>query len=109
MAELLQRHVEQLLDQPEAGPLRGQWLFALAARLEKPIHADVSAAFRALLRKCCVLRAALAAAASDGEAAAGAAARHSPALARLNVLIVVAGAYFGQDEQLSQLVDCELA
>jgi survival of motor neuron protein-interacting protein 1 len=72
--------------------LRAQWLFALASRLEKPCHAEVAAAFRALLRHCCKLRAAVAQAAD-------------PVLPQLNVLIVIAGAYFAQDEELCSLVD----
>lgn len=97
-ASLIQRHVEQLLEQEEASQERSQWLFALAARLERPLQADVCAAYRALLRRCCELRAAL--------PAGPAAQEHLP---RLNILIAITGAYFGQHEQLAQLVDCQLA
>lgn len=94
VASVFNRHVQQLLDcHPPSLPLaRAQWLFALAARLDKPLTADAAASFRALLRRCAALRAAVGGA-------------DDPALPRLNVLIAVAGAYFGQDEGLVQLVD----
>ncbi|PNW79194.1 hypothetical protein CHLRE_09g405650v5 [Chlamydomonas reinhardtii] len=68
--------------------MRCQWLFALAAVLERPVPPDVSAALRELVRRCCALRAGLSR--SD-----------DPSLPRLNVLLAVAGGYFGQDEHLS--------
>jgi survival of motor neuron protein-interacting protein 1 len=94
VSALFLHHAHQLLDRsPPSLPLaRAQWLFALAARLEKPLHADLAAAFRGLLRHCAALRAGLG---GGGD----------PLLARLNVLIVVAGAYFGQDERMSRVVD----
>ncbi|GAX75712.1 hypothetical protein CEUSTIGMA_g3155.t1 [Chlamydomonas eustigma] len=73
---------------------RSQWLFSLAAVLEKPIHCDTGAAFRALLRKCCALR-------------VKAANKSDPQLPILNTLIAVAGGYFGQDEVLSKVVASE--
>jgi survival of motor neuron protein-interacting protein 1 len=94
LINLFLRHTQQLEEMcPSSLPLRrAQWLFALAARLEKPCHPEVAAAFRAVLRHCCKLRA-LVSGASD------------PMLPKLNVLIVMAGAYFAQDEQLCSVVD----
>lgn len=91
---LFLRHTQQLEEFcPDSLPLRrAQWLFALAARLEKPCHSEVAAAFRAVLRHCCRLRAGVATAAD-------------PLLPKLNVLIVLAGAYFAQDEHLCCIVD----
>ncbi|KAF8072849.1 Gemin2 [Scenedesmus sp. PABB004] len=91
---LFLRHAAQLEEHcPADLPLlRAQWLFALAARLEKPCDADVAAGFRAVLRHCCRLRARVAA---PGD----------PLLPKLNVLIVTAGAYFAQDERLCGIVD----
>lgn len=91
---LFLRHTHQLEELcPSSLPLRrAQWLFALAARLEKPCHSEVAAGFRAVLRHCCKLRS-MVDAASD------------PLLPKLNVLIVMAGAYFAQDEQLCCIVD----
>lgn len=94
VVRLFLRHVGALEEAcPNGLPLlRGQWLFALAARLEKPLHPEVGAALRAVLRHCCKLRSGVAGAAD-------------PLLPLLNVLIVTAGAYFGQDEQLCSYVD----
>jgi hypothetical protein len=94
VSSLFEHHATQLLGRsPPALPLpRAQWLFALASRLEKPLHADTAACFRGVLRHCAALRARVA---DSGD----------PLLPRLNVLIAVAGAYFGQDEGLVGLVD----
>ena len=91
---LFLHHAQQLVDlRPPSLPLpRAQWLFALAARLDKPLRADAAACFRGVLRRCAALR-------------AGVGDRGDPLLPRLNVLIAVAGAYFGQDEGLVRLVD----
>ena len=58
-------------------------------RIEKPLHADTCALFRALLRHCARLR-------------AGAAGPADPRLPHLNILISIAGGCFGQDEQLAR-------
>ncbi|GLI70168.1 hypothetical protein VaNZ11_014791 [Volvox africanus] len=85
---LIQRHVAQLSCQPSLSYIRSQWLFALAAVLERPVPPDVAAAMRDLVRRCSAWRADL---------------KHpeDPVLPRLNVLLAVAGGYFGQDEVLS--------
>lgn len=54
VGNVLQLHVERLQGQPTLDSLPAQWLFALAARLEKPAHAGVVSSLRALLRKVCV-------------------------------------------------------
>eukprot|EP00878_Enallax_costatus_P004035 GHUV01004258.1.p1 GENE.GHUV01004258.1~~GHUV01004258.1.p1 ORF type:complete len:305 (+),score=93.79 GHUV01004258.1:284-1198(+) len=94
VASLFLRHCQQLHEQcPDSLPLlRAQWLFALASRLEKPCHAEVAAGFRSLLRHCCKLR-------------AGVTHDADPLLPKLNVLIVMAGAYFAQDEHWCSVVD----
>ncbi|WIA29016.1 hypothetical protein OEZ86_011533 [Tetradesmus obliquus] len=91
---LFLRHSQQLEEHcPDSLPLlRAQWLFALAARLEKPCHPQVAAALRAVLRHCCKLRGVVSQAGD-------------PLLPKLNVLIVMAGAYFAQDEELCTFVD----
>lgn len=66
-------------------------LYALAARVERPLAADTAALFRALLRCCAAARAALPGGPRD------------PLLPHLNVLTAIAGAYFGQDEELAGL------
>ncbi|CAK9273020.1 unnamed protein product [Sphagnum jensenii] len=66
---------------------RTLWLFALSVVIDKPLDAQTSAAFRALLRRCAILRATKVSA-DDEE------------LHRLNLLITIAGHYFGQSEDL---------
>ncbi len=86
---LLQRCVARVTEDG-AAPLtetEAQWLFALAAALEKPAHCDVVAALRCLTRRVRALRSGLQSA-------------EDPLLPRLNTLAVVAGAYFGQDDKL---------
>ncbi|GLC36408.1 hypothetical protein PLESTB_000765000 [Pleodorina starrii] len=88
VGSLIERHVAQLGSQSSLSYIRSQWLFALAAVLERPVPPDVAAAMRDLVRRCSFWRASLER--SD-----------DPVLPRLNVLLAVAGGYFGQDEQLS--------
>ena len=106
-------------------PQAAAQLYALSARIEKPLHAGTCALYRELLRLCAAQRAALAAptatgaAAAAGPAAAGGvageaaadiaatAAAASPLLPHLNILIIIAGAYFGQDEGLASMWDDE--
>ncbi|KAK9810074.1 hypothetical protein WJX72_004382 [[Myrmecia] bisecta] len=86
---LFQRHVDWLVcskHPPEEQHML--WLYALAARLEKPLAARTSAQLRSLLRHCACLRADVLDAAD-------------PLLPHLNVMIAIAGAYFGQDEALA--------
>ena len=74
----------------------GRWLFALMARLEREVSADAAATLRALVRACAVrradpsLRAALDA---SGGATRAEALRRA---ATLNVLVAIAGGFFGQ-------------
>jgi Survival motor neuron (SMN) interacting protein 1 (SIP1) len=63
---------------------RSRWIYALLARLETPVYQDTVAILRQLYRRCCLLRAGL----GKGEV--------EEQLARLNILIVLTGAFFGQ-------------
>nr|DAD26732.1 TPA_asm: hypothetical protein HUJ06_028200 [Nelumbo nucifera] len=60
------------------------WLFALCASVDTPFDADMSASMRSLLRKCASLRAGKSE--SDDE------------VVMLNILVTIAGRYFGQSE-----------
>lgn len=60
------------------------WLFALCAAVDTPLDADTIAALRSLLRKCAILRAAKCELDDD--------------IVMLNILITVAGRYYGQSE-----------
>ena len=61
---------------------------ASSRRVEKPLQGSLCAGYRALLRRCAARRA--------GDAG-------DPLLPHLNVLIALAGCYFGQDEELAGL------
>lgn len=71
---------------------RALWLYALLARLEKPLHRNESALLRSILRTCCKLRAV--------EKTC------SNTLPLLNVLIAIVGVYFEQGPQVMSLVTC---
>lgn len=71
-------------------------MYALSARVERPLHADTAAAFRSLLRKCKIWR---------GQ---GIQSPSDPLLPHLNILICIAGGYFRQDEELSAVWDEEV-
>jgi gem associated protein 2 len=94
VVSLLLRHIEQL-DGTTLTLLRSQWLFALTAWLDKPVHAETAAALRQLLRRCCQLR-------------AGLQQYDDPTLPLLNILIAISGAYFCQDENYAGLIQCDL-
>ncbi|KAL6760682.1 survival motor neuron interacting protein 1-domain-containing protein [Haematococcus lacustris] len=91
VAALLQRLVSHSEQSACLAERTAQWLFALAAMLQKPAHSDNIAALRALLRKVSALRSLLGSAAD-------------PQLPVLNTLAAVAGAYFGQDPTLVSFV-----
>lgn len=100
---LAQRVLLYLIDYlPTSGKLSelcGQWLYALLSRLEKPLHRDVVAALRTLYRWLCTRRLALHTAVT---------AHADEEVARLNLLAVLVGYYFGQGEQYrdwDQVVD----
>ncbi|DBA04800.1 TPA: hypothetical protein N0F65_004437 [Lagenidium giganteum] len=89
---LIEYHTEWL-EEEQLSRARAVWIYALLARLDKPVHADVAAVIRQLLRRCWLLRSQL----SD------------PAdvrLRSLNVIIVLAGDFFGQlhDVRLRRVV-----
>lgn len=65
-----------------------EWIYALLARVEKPLHRDVVATIRQLFCRCCELRNQLT---TDNES-------FDNYLASLNLLIAITGYYFGQGE-----------
>jgi hypothetical protein len=86
-------------------------LYALLARLEKPLYREVAASIRQLYRRCCALRYALSKSSTslahsdsntattlEGGVASSAEAFQSQ-LALLNMLISICGSYFGQGEE----------
>lgn len=81
-----------MVRQERLDPAAAPALYALCARVETPLQAGTAALFRQLLRCCAAQRAA-----APGPA--------GPELPHLNVAIIVAGAYFRQDEDLAGMWD----
>jgi len=77
---------------------RGEWIYALLSRLEKPIHRDDAAVLFGLLKDLTLARSKIDF--SRGE-------KDRSNLAKLNVLIVLVGAYFEQGGSLSKIMACE--
>jgi survival of motor neuron protein-interacting protein 1 len=74
------------LSEGDMAPLsraRSVWIYALLARLDKPVHANVAATIRQILRRCWTMRCELEA-------------PSEMQLKSLNILIVIAGDFFGQ-------------
>jgi hypothetical protein len=69
--------------------MHGLWLYALLAKLEKPVHRDMCAILRQLLRICSHARAQLLPDALD----------FNQKLASLNIFLLISGSYFGQGEE----------
>ncbi|GAB4813374.1 hypothetical protein N2152v2_000420 [Parachlorella kessleri] len=93
--EVLQRagaHLRRVSRGPGLSPQDAAWLYAYSARIEKPLLADTCALYRALLKHCCRLRAEV----CDPQ---------DPLLPHLNILIAIAGCYFGQDQELAHVWD----
>lgn len=86
-ATLFRYHVSWLKEQSNLAYDRAVWLFALAAVVDSPLDDQTSAAFRDLLRKCAELRLEKK---LDNEE-----------LHMLNILVTIAGEYFGQAEHSS--------
>jgi len=70
-----------------------QEIYALSVRLEKPIRADIAALYSALLKHCIKIRAIMGLLLLPDD----------PCVAYINILIVIAGGYFGQDKELSSV------
>jgi len=75
---------------------RAEWIYALLARLEKPVHRDDAAVLFGLLKKLTMARSKI----DPGET-------NRSNLAKLNVLIVIVGKYFEQAGSLHKIMTCE--
>ncbi|MCO5562773.1 hypothetical protein L7F22_016405 [Adiantum nelumboides] len=83
-ATLFRYHVSWLSDQRQLAYDRAMWLFALATAVDSPLDDQTSAAFRDMLRKCAELRSWKT--------------NVDEELYMLNILITIAGEFFGQAE-----------
>ncbi|KAJ8598807.1 hypothetical protein CTAYLR_008639, partial [Chrysophaeum taylorii] len=80
---VLAHHVDWLEMAPSLDAKHALWLYALLARLDKPMHRDTESVLRRLVLRLVALRASLANAAD-------------PRLPLIQILVVIAGVYFGQ-------------
>ncbi|MCO5569109.1 hypothetical protein L7F22_022816 [Adiantum nelumboides] len=88
-AMLFRYHVSWLSDQRQLAYDRAMWLFALAAAVDSPLDDQTSAAFRDMLRKCAELRSWKT--------------NVDEELYMLNILITIAGEFFGQAEDFCMI------
>lgn len=77
---------------------RAEWIYALLARLEKPVHRDDAAVLFGLLKN-------LTSARSKIDFSKGG--KDKSNLSKLNVLIVLVGVYFEQGGSLKKIMECE--
>jgi len=98
-AWLLECHVGWLCEDGcgTLGEAQARWFYALAARLPEPLTGGTAAVLRQLTRRLAQMRSNLERDPST-----------NPALARLNVLLTVAGGHFGQDGDLVRRLHARL-
>jgi len=82
---------------------RGEWIYALLARLEKPLHRDEASVLTELLRGLCRARAAVAVGLQEGDSG-GNSNGDEDVLKVMNVLILLIGVYFEQCTDLDRLM-----
>ncbi|KZS01392.1 Survival of motor neuron protein-interacting protein 1 [Daphnia magna] len=85
MVETLLEYNVQWLEETSFSQQRGQWLYALLAKLEKPLKPEMCSLIRTLARLCSTFRANLASA-------------EDPLLPQLNLFICLVGRYFDQTD-----------
>lgn len=85
---LLAWHTRWAIESKTLSQQSSQWLYAIMARLQRPLTQGAMGALRALLRHSAGLRARLDSA-------------DDPLLPSLNIIIAITGAFFGQDETLA--------
>lgn len=90
---LLKHHITWLKESEVMSTNQALWIYSLLARLEKPLFQDTGALIRSLYRRCCELRI------QDFDVKKGLGEETDDKIARLNLLIVISGKYFGQAEE----------
>jgi len=91
---VLAHHVYYLSEGWSFTEPRGRWIYALLARMEKPLHSEDASTLRGLLRDLCRLRAAIDL--DDQTVMEKKGIEQRKILSIINVLIVVVGIYFEQ-------------
>lgn len=84
----------------EVTDLRCFWLYALLAKIERPLHDTTAAAMRSLFKYCSNLRASIGNKPRKGWAV-------DSILPQLNLLIIITGIYFSQDEKMNGIIDID--
>ena len=82
-AFLLRQHICWMMDLKQLAKDRACWLFALAVVVGRPLDANTSSALATLFRKCSELKSRVTT-------------REEPTLPMLDMLLSIAGSYFGQ-------------
>eukprot|EP00735_Rhodelphis_limneticus_P005571 TRINITY_DN17476_c0_g1::TRINITY_DN17476_c0_g1_i1::g.28044::m.28044 TRINITY_DN17476_c0_g1::TRINITY_DN17476_c0_g1_i1::g.28044 ORF type:complete len:258 (-),score=21.04,sp/Q9CQQ4/GEMI2_MOUSE/30.92/3e-28,SIP1/PF04938.7/6.6e-47 TRINITY_DN17476_c0_g1_i1:13-759(-) len=82
---LISQHIQWMKEKPMCDEITAQWLFALFARLDRPLDADTASDLRDLLRILAKYRASLSSLEDES-------------LPRLNILISIISVFFGQAE-----------
>ena len=82
-ALLLRQHICWMMDSKQLAKDRACWLFALAVVVDRPLDANTSSALATLFRKCSELKSRVTT-------------REESALPMLDILLSIAGSYFGQ-------------
>lgn len=91
----LQSTIAKLDSETELSEDVASKLYVMLLCLEYPCHSDVSASLRSLVRKCCEIRSTI----HDTS---------SKTLGRVNVILVIAGGFFGQNEELASMWESTL-
>eukprot|EP00586_Coscinodiscus_wailesii_P023485 CAMPEP_0172520214 /NCGR_PEP_ID=MMETSP1066-20121228/291874_1 /TAXON_ID=671091 /ORGANISM="Coscinodiscus wailesii, Strain CCMP2513" /LENGTH=354 /DNA_ID=CAMNT_0013302935 /DNA_START=74 /DNA_END=1139 /DNA_ORIENTATION=- len=86
---VLLHHIDYICDGWCLTEKRLAWVYALLARLEKPLHRDDDALLRRFLRECCRERAKMT--------------ERGKVLASLNVIIAIVGVYFEQGTRVMEV------
>ena len=80
---LLRMHIGWIMNLKELAKDRACWLFAVAVIVDRPLDANTSSALATLFRKCSELKSTVTT-------------REDPIIAMLDILLSIAGSYFGQ-------------
>lgn len=88
---VLSHHVYYIKEGFEISYNRGRWIYALLARLQKPLHRDEASLLMQLLRELCIIR----------KNASG----NEESLKIVNTLILIVGIYFEQCSNLDVLMN----
>jgi hypothetical protein len=115
---VISHHLHYITEGYRMSVQRGKWMYALLARLEKPLHRDEASSLSSLLRELCRLRSELSVndiiiASSDGDTGGFSSKKggnycSKDILSILNTLIVIVGVYFEQCSSLDSIMSINI-